>query len=425
MKELVLLSWRNIWRNPLRSWILISSIMLGLWSGLFMIAFYQGMTDESIRKGIEEVSHLQIHAKGFLEEKDARLSLPNADALVKDLSEKWETLNPSSGDKGQANGANGANGVHWAIRSLARGMLSTARANLGVEIRGIDMEQEGNTCRLPQKLDSASVLKKRPSHPLWMSHRMADKHGFVLGHKVILTFQDSAGDLASGAFRIAGLFKTDNARLDEGTVFVPREQLNPLLGIGPHSAHEIALSLQNPEGLATVQAGLTSRLPNLDIRNWMELAPDLRLMQATLSQTLMVFMVIIMLGLAFGIVNTMLMAVLDRTREIGMLMALGMRKSRIFWMIVSETIWLVMAGTPMGFALTALTVTWLGKTGINLGFWSEGLAEFGMSTLVYPHLKGSDYGQVMLLVAATAFIGALYPARKALKLKPVEAIRSN
>jgi ABC-type antimicrobial peptide transport system permease subunit len=133
--------------------------------------------------------------------------------------------------------------------------------------------------------------------------------------------------------------------------------------------------------------------------------------------------VIIMLALIFGIINTMLMAVLERTRELGMLMAVGMNRSRVFTMIIIETILLGVIAAPVGLLLGFLTNTYFAIYGIDLSSYSEGMEKFGLSDVVYTHMQTTDYISIMIAVAITAILGALYPALKAIRLKPVDAIR--
>ena len=121
--------------------------------------------------------------------------------------------------------------------------------------------------------------------------------------------------------------------------------------------------------------------------------------------------------------NTMLMAVLERTRELGMLTAVGMKRKEVFGMIVLETLFLGMVAAPIGLFLGALTVSYFGAYGLDLSAYSGGMEKFGLQSIVYPTLESSVFLKVAIAVAITAIIGALYPAFKATRLKPGEAIR--
>jgi len=131
---------------------------------------------------------------------------------------------------------------------------------------------------------------------------------------------------------------------------------------------------------------------------------------------------IILAALVFGIINTMLMAVLERMRELGMLMAIGMTKTRVFFMVIIETIYLSLVGAPLGLLVGYLTISYYTTTGVDLTEYSEGLEAFGYSSILYPYVDNNAYMIVTLGVMLMAVVASLYPARKAIKLNPVEAL---
>jgi len=136
------------------------------------------------------------------------------------------------------------------------------------------------------------------------------------------------------------------------------------------------------------------------------------------------FMVIILFALGFGIVNTMLMVVLERVKEIGMLMAIGMNRMRVFKMIMLETVYLSLTGGIVGMLLGAGIISFFGKTGIDLSIYAEGLNNIGYASIIYPSIGIDYYVNTVIMVILTGIIASLYPARKALKLNPAEAVRT-
>lgn len=163
--------------------------------------------------------------------------------------------------------------------------------------------------------------------------------------------------------------------------------------------------------------------PKTEIQNWKEIAPELGYTVSVGDKMMFIFMGIIMLALGFGIVNTMMMAVLERTREIGMLMALGMNKFKIFMMILMETFFLILAGCPIGIVLALVTIGITQRTGIDFSQYSDAYSSFGYSSIFYPSLSVKQFGMMLLLVVITAFVSALFPARKALQLNPAESLK--
>ena len=153
------------------------------------------------------------------------------------------------------------------------------------------------------------------------------------------------------------------------------------------------------------------------------ISPELNLFNEQMSSSTGIITAIIMLALIFGIINTMLMAVLERTKELGMLMAIGMNKGKVFLTIVFETLLLSMIGAPIGMLLGWLTIMATNRTGIDLTSYQKGLEQFNMSGMVYPSLTPDTYVTVAFAVFITALLASIYPARKAVKLRPVEAMR--
>jgi ABC-type antimicrobial peptide transport system permease subunit len=151
--------------------------------------------------------------------------------------------------------------------------------------------------------------------------------------------------------------------------------------------------------------------------------PELGLLTGVMDYMLYIFMSIIFLALSFGIINTMLMAVMERVREIGMLMAIGMNKTKIFLMIMLETILLMLTGSFAGLVLSYAIVNFFGKYGIDLSKFASGLSGFGFSSMVYPFLETATYIKIVIMVVVAGIISSIVPARKALKLNPSEAIR--
>jgi ABC-type lipoprotein release transport system permease subunit len=205
-------------------------------------------------------------------------------------------------------------------------------------------------------------------------------------------------------------------------VFVQRNDLNRLLGLD-NQIHTIRLTLADFSQAEKYVEDLKQQFPNLQIRSWGEIAPDLRLMFSMMDLMMYIVMIIVVIALVFSIINTMLMAVLERTRELGMLRAVGMNKPRVFSMIVWETLFLTMVGTPVGLLLSWMTISYFEDVGINLAAFAEAMSSYGFGTVIYPSLPPLYYLNIALLIAAAALLSALYPAWKTLQLNPVEAIR--
>lgn len=408
----LIIAWRNIWRNKLRSSVLITAIALGIWAAIFMSAFATGMIQGYIDSAITNVvSHLQIHHPDFKKNKETKYYFTEQQQKLAQIRTLPDVAEASS-------------------RTLVNAMLASSKGSRGVLVRGVEPEAERRLTHLDQNIVEGTYFNGKRKNQVLLSRFLAEKLKVKIRSKVVLTFQNLDQEITSAAFRIVGFYDTGNNIFDQAHIFVKTQDLNPLLlseaaaqGQATNIAHQIALTIEDTEKLDSIQQQLSRHYPGLRIENYGEVAPDLQLYESQIAFVSLIYLVIIMLALVFGIINTTLMAVLERTRELGMLMAIGMNKKRVFLMIVTETIMLALVAIPVGLLLGWLTINYLGEYGINLSAYSEGLKNFGMSEIIYPTLNPKVFFQSAIAVTLTSIIAALYPAFKAVRLRPVEAIR--
>ncbi len=401
---LITIAWRNIWRNKVRSLVVIIAIALGLWGGVFFSSFSWGMNDSRAKNMIEtQLSHIQIHTPAYKDEPKVTYFLPDGKKLLSEVRQNKGIL-ASTG------------------RIKVNGMISSSKGGLGVQIHGITPDEEALVTRLSDKVVEGEYFGQKRNQIL-VGQKMADRLKLRLNKKVVLTYQNVEGDMTATAFRIAGFFKTVNSKYDEVNVFVRARDLEKNLG-STGEIHEIAILLDNQNMVDSLKNKLQLAHSELLVEDWKDMAPDLKFVAESMRTFMQVFMAIFMLGMAFGIINTMLMAVLERTRELGMLMSIGMNKVKVFFMIMLETIFLSLIGGPLGMLIAYGFVSFFGIHGIDLSFMKEGLASFGMTNTVYTHLAPIFYFDIAVMVLITAILSSIYPAIKALKLKPVEALRT-
>lgn len=401
------IAWRNIWRSPLRSITVMIAVVIGVWGLLFFLAFFKGFIDSYIQSAIEnELSHIQLHHTTFKEDRDASFSISNSRAIE-------ETILALDGISSVSS------------RMLFSGMLSTARGAKGVEIRGVEPNKESKQTRLDQKLISGVYFNEsKKRNPIIVGSKLAESLSLKVKSKLVLTFQNQSGELQQASFKVIGIYQTGNSFLDAKNVFVPKEDLQALTALG--NDHEIAITIEKVDQIDEMMKSITSSLQSREdilVESYLDISPDVRLYSTQLDMINGVIIFIILLALIFGIINTMLMAVLERTKEFGMLMAVGMRRSSIFKMILLETFILVMTAAPIGMLFGFMTIYYFGTYGMDLSSFQEGMDMIGVSSVLYTRLDSSGYMQVTFSVAFMAFLAAIYPARKAIRLKPVDAIR--
>lgn len=402
MKLLLLLSWKNIWRMRKRSIAVIGSIAVGVWALAFLFAFLNSFNEGYIRNAIQyDYSHLQIHHHQY------RID-PVPDHYVASAQEIDSTLNEMP------------EVLAFSKRTVANGMVATGKTSQGVQIMGIEPSQEAAVTSLDQLLIEGSYFTGK-RNPVLISQEMAEKLDAHVRSKLVLTIQDSAGNITAGAFRVDGIFESKSPKINEGVVYVRRTDLQRLLQL--HQTHEIAILLHETDDIPSTKEKLSTMFKDTEVLSFRELAPefDLLAQQSVVSKKILTS--IIMLALLFGIVNTMLMAVLERTKELGMLRAIGMHKAKVFSMVLLETVLMAAIGGPIGVVLGMITNGYFSVYGMDLSTYAETLKQYGYDTIFYPVLEPSQYPVLMGAVMLTALIGAIYPAIKAVKLNPVESIR--
>lgn len=399
------LSWRNIWRNRGRSLSLMTAIFLGLTGGTLAMAMVTGMMEQRFFNAIEkQYSHVQLHTKVWLDEGQAGMYLPNGKSLLDSLSQ-LPAIRAASG------------------RTLANGLVASPTLTQGVELRGIDATAETRLVRLPEQLIEGAYLSDTSVPELLIGKRLAQKLKVEVGSRLVLSFPNAQQEVVSGSFKVTGIFRTANAGFDQSTVYLHQHQLQALLG-ETDAVYELALRLSENDSVPALTTALQTAYPTLQVRSWRELAPELAYMQDSGSVVSYIFVIIILLGLSFGILNSMLMAVYERMRELGMLKALGMTKSRIFLMVMTETLTMALLAGMIGLLTGYGLVAWLGNTGIDLSGYAEALAAFGYDAVIYPALSWQYALNITLLVIVLSLLASLYPALKALKLNAADAIRS-
>jgi putative ABC transport system permease protein len=402
------IAWRNVWRNKTRSMVVVLAIATGLYGCVFMIALTKGLMKQKVDAVINyEISDIQLHDPGFLEDESVLYNIGDYDS-IKGILNELPAIRA------------------WCPRVKATGMISTAHAGNGVMINGIIPEKEKTVTRISQTLDTGSYFTTPSRIPsILISRKLAGELHAGAGKKVVLTTTALSGETAQALFRIEGIYKTSNELFDEMNVFV---MAGDLLGmVSPDSAivTEIAIRVGQDSDTTAVTVPLREAFPGerLSVRSWKDLEPTLLAMVAMMNQFSYILVLIILLALAFGIVNTMLMVIMERIHELGMLMAIGMNRRRVFLMIMLETVFMSVTGALAGILVSALTIALTARRGINFAAWAEGMESMGYSAHVYPFVENSFYIYIGIMVIMAAMLASLWPARKALKLQPADAIR--
>lgn len=399
------ISWRNIWRNKVRSLVIIFSIALGIFAGVSATAFMKGLAEQRIQKVIKtELSYIQIHKEGFRQDSDFNGYMPNAKQLVSEIREVQHVTGASE-------------------RIVVQAMAATAETATGVLVYGVDMENEPRVTNISEKLIDGEYLEGIKKNPVVIGKKLAEKLNAKVRSKIVITLQDTANNVVSGLFRVSGIYTTNNNMYDESHVFVKIKDIQSLTELPIGAAHEIAININDNENLIAVEDEVKKIASEHEVMDWRALSPEMSYLTEAMDLYMYIFIIIILLALLFGIINTMLMVVMERTKEIGMLMAIGMNKVRIFSMVVLESVLLSLVGGVVGIIIGSLFAKWKSTSPIDLSMWAEGYEQLGYDAYVYMSLEPMMLINITIMVIITGVIAALYPAYRALKNDPADALR--
>ncbi len=401
------ISWRNIWRNKVRSLVIIFSVTLGIFAGVISAAFFKGMAIQRINKVINtELSYMQVHNPDFELTSDFKYYIHEADNITDQIS-SIENVSGAS------------------RRMSVQSMAASAETASGVLILGVIPEEEKKVTTIHERIIDGEYFEGISRNPVVIGKKLAEKLNLRIRSKIVITVTDLDNNITSGAFRVAGIFSTDNNMFDETNIYVRFSDLQKLTGFPKNAAHEIAINIDNNKNLESIYSSVEQIIKgkNLEVKTWKELSPEMNYLTEAMDMYMYIFIIIILLALLFGIINTMLMVVMERTKELGMLMAIGMNKTRIFMMIVLESVLLSLTGGVVGIIIGAISAKFGETHPIDLSMWAQGYQQLGYDAFVYTKLDPSMLLNVTIMVIITGIIAAIYPAYKALKNDPADALR--
>ena len=402
---IIKIAFKNIWRNSLRSWTVIIAITLGIFGGLAVISTATGLSKMRQNNAIDTyISHIQIHDTNYLQYARINDTIFQKEELISFIKLSKFTSGIST-------------------RIKAESFIQSVGGTSGVILNGIIPSNEKNVTGIYKKLDQGNYLKNyKRKPPIIISKILSTKLNAKINTTIQCTFLNAQGESAICLFKVVDIYNTNNSLYDEVNAFVKMEDLkeySQLSGI-----HEIAIKLENESNVESFRSKLIQQFPNHQIDSWRGIAPELGYADKMMNLILIIFLIIIMLALAFGIINTMLMAVLERKKELGMLLSIGMNKRKVFWMIIWESIFLALISGPLGLLSSYLAITTFANHGIDLSFAASGLKSVGIESTIYPYVEDKFYYIVSFLVILTAILSSIYPAMRALKLNPSETLRT-
>ena len=405
----VKMAWRNIWRNPRRTILTISAIAFACLLLVFMLSFQFGSYETMINSSVKiYTGHLQVQSTGYQEKKSIRLVVPDPDAINKIL------------DQIQSVEA-------YTYRAEAFSLVSSKKRTYGSIIIGIDPVKEAKVSTLKSLMRKGSYLAEDDTGQVLIGNLLAKNLKVGIQDELTILGQGRDGSIAATVVKVKGIYSSGIDDLDRSSIHMPLKYFQDVYGM--HGAvHEVVVIGKSLNKMGRIKAALfagikkTASKDRLVVLDWKELMPGLlQSIELDLISGI-IFYLFLILVVAFSILNTFLMAIFERTREFGVLMAIGTTPGRLTKLLLIESISMTMIGIVAGIIMGSLITLYFQGHGIEISGTSDLLNQYGISGLIYPRLSLlsalSGPGAVFIIT----FLAALYPALKIRSLRPVEAM---
>ncbi len=398
---LATLAFRNVLRNPKRSALTLLAIAIGVLSANGLSSLARGLSNTAVDSTIANLTgHMQVHTPEYLSD-------PHVD-------------NRFASPQGAQSAALASSSIRsWSKRVRVPAVVQSERETSGVSLVGIDPDRERDQTFLEHAKIEGQFLETPESDGIVLGAALREQLRTRVGKRVVLMSQHADGTVADRGFRVIGVYHAELESTEKNFAFVSIHQAQEMLGMGAEIS-EIAITAKSKDNLISLRSALSQVFPQQKVELWSELEPFLLALLNVQNGVLYIWYVIVVVTISFGLVNTLFMAIFERSREIDLLQALGMYPTQIVLQILVESIVLLAFGALLGNILTFLML-WLLSGGIDLASFSEGTQMFGIGSTVYLHLRPSDCLLANTLVAGLGVLASVYPAWKAGRLLPARA----
>ena len=416
---LLRLSWRNIWRNKRRTIITMAAVVFAVALSVFSWCFALGEHEQMINDTLKvNTGHLQVHDKGYWEERTIYKSFTPPEKLTEFLK--------------------GDERIDATVKRLnVDALISSGNDTSGILLIGVDRDEELNFSSMKKKIVRGSFLGPHDNKDIW--NYLTDpegKEGIVIGETLarnldtdlgdvlIVMTQDFYGALSAENFTVTGLFSSGSPEMDRSMAFINLDTQQYFLSMDGRVSG-IAILLKSSRDVKGVTRDVREllNLEEYEVMPWQKLMPELIQFVEFDNAFGYLFFVMILLVVIFGILNTILMSVMERYREFGVMMALGTRPRDIVRLIMTESALIALLGIVIGNILGYAVVFYFTQVPIDFSAYSEAISSFGIDPLVYAKMDFWIFVITDLIIVGSTLLAAVFPAIKASRLKPVEAIR--
>ena len=403
------MAWRNIWRNPRRTVLTICAIAFASVLLVFMLSFQFGSYETMINTSVKiSTGHLQIQAEKYQEKKSIRYVIPDPDKVAEIVNRIPEV-------------------AAYTFRGQAFALISSKNRTYGVVVTGIDPLGEANVSRIKKLVREGDFLSTADVNQAVVGKLLAKNLRVTIGDELTLLGQGRDGSIAATMLQVKGLFSSGIDEFDRSAMQIPLSTFQDIFAMNA-AVHEIVLIGRALSDVSGIKAKLQETLPVLNSHkplktlDWQEIMPGLRQAIEMDLVSGLIFYGLLIIVVAFSILNTFLMAIFERTKEFGVMMAIGTSPRRLTKVLLIESMAMTMIGIIAGIILGMVLTYYFQIHGIDFSGGSELLSQFGITGKMYPKLSFLSVSIGPFMVLFFTFFAALYPALKVRRLRPVEAM---
>ena len=396
------LAWRNLWRNKRRTAIILFAMMLGIWAMIVTAAFMRGMAIQVLDDSVKNLNgHIQIHQNKYLDDPVLENSFPFNQTTLSDSLKHPDIL-------------------HWSSRIRVPAVVVSEYNSSGVALVAIDPEAEAKISFLKPSMALGRYFSDDNDKGIIIGAKLAENLETKLGKRIVLMSQDMNNEVADRGYRIIGIYDTPTEGMETGFVFMTTKTAEYLLNVNNISS-EITIITRSLEHVDPVLAELKKQNTSLDIQAWHTLQPFTKLIVEMYGDFQYIWHLIVFIAMSFGIINTLLMAVFERTREFGLFQALGLKPYFILAQVWVEAVMMLLIAVVFGNFVSWLTVLATGD-GIDVSAFAQGMEMAQLSNIIPFVIISEDLILANLIVIVLGLLTSLYPAWRASQLVPADAI---
>jgi len=402
------LAWRNLWRRKRRTWLTVGAMVFSNILLVFMISLQIGMYGMMINNTLRaQTGHLQVQAPGYLGDHKMRQVVPDVKQLAEGLRKGLAT-------------------DQVAARASAFALVSSADRSYGLQITGVEPEFEARVSSLPGLIKDGRFLGDAMAEEIVIGRVLARNLQVEVGDELTFIGSGRDGSFAAAVVTVIGIFESGMTDMDRSFAEVPLDFFQDVFTMDG-AGHAVVVMAPGLIQVGATRTRVEALLPNdedLDVHDWDALLPGLKqAIQADFTSAWFMYGILIVL-VAFSVLNTQLMSVLERTKEFGIVMSLGVTPGRLGRLVLLETALMGTVGLVLGVLLGGALVAWLGYHGFSYPGMEEMAGKFNLPSRIYPQVTfiGLVFGPMIILISSV--IASLYPAIRLRWLEPVAAMRA-